>query len=156
MCVRVADDLCLFDHLCAKSPQSINELANACDAEAGLIARLLRTLSGMGFVKQIDATHFAPTAVSTQMIKPSVRAGVKFFYNQGLPILAQTPAYFKANGYRLPQSMTNGPFQFANDTGEDCYTFWSKQAGWMENFNTFMQGLFGTPNRLGWTDWFPV
>jgi len=25
----------------------------------------------------------------------------------------------------------------------------------MENFNTFMQGLFGTPGRLHWTDWFP-
>jgi len=26
----------------------------------------------------------------------------------------------------------------------------------MENFNAFMQGLFGTPMRLGWADWFPV
>lgn len=25
----------------------------------------------------------------------------------------------------------------------------------MANFNVFMQGLFGTPHRLGWTDWFP-
>lgn len=26
----------------------------------------------------------------------------------------------------------------------------------MENFNVFMQGLFGTPARMGWTDWYPV
>lgn len=25
----------------------------------------------------------------------------------------------------------------------------------MANFNVFMQGLFGTPHRLGWLDWFP-
>lgn len=26
----------------------------------------------------------------------------------------------------------------------------------MANFNVFMQGLFGTPQRLGWLDWFPL
>lgn len=25
----------------------------------------------------------------------------------------------------------------------------------MENFNTFMNGVFGSPGRLHWTDWFP-
>ena len=25
----------------------------------------------------------------------------------------------------------------------------------MENFNTFMHGVFGSPGRLHWTDWFP-
>jgi len=52
--------------------------------------------------------------------------------------------------------MTDGPFQHAHQTKEDCYTYWSKQPGVIENFNTFMQGLFGTPARLGWSDWFPV
>lgn len=110
----------------------------------------------MGFVRQIDKTHFAATAVSKQMATPSVRTGVKFFYDQGYPILNHAPAYFKSNGYKLPRSMTDGPFQFAHKTDEDCYTYWSKQAGVMENFNVFMQGLFGTPMRLGWADWFPV
>lgn len=33
----------------------------------------------------------------------------------------------------------------------------SKKPGVMENFNVFMQDLFGTPHRLGWTDgWFPI
>jgi len=52
--------------------------------------------------------------------------------------------------------MTGGLFQFAHKTPEDCYSYWSKQPGVMENFNIFMQGLFGTPARLGWTEWFPV
>ena len=25
----------------------------------------------------------------------------------------------------------------------------------MENFNTFMNGVFGSPGRLSWLDWFP-
>lgn len=156
MVVRLADDIHLFDHLCAKSPQSVNELSAATGAEAGLVARLLRTLNGMGFVRQVGQTQYARTPVTEQMTKASVRAGVKYFYDQGLPILEHAPAYFKANGYRLPRGMTDGPFQFAHATTEDCYTYWSRQPGVMENFSVFMQGLFGTPSRLGWTDWFLV
>ncbi|KAK4552267.1 hypothetical protein LTR86_010437 [Recurvomyces mirabilis] len=156
MCVRIADELNLFDLLVANSPITIAQLADTTGASSGLIARLFRTLVGMGFVRQIDHEHFASTAVTKQMTLPSVRAGVRFFYDQGFPILSKAPAYFKHNGHRLPEGMLDGPFQFTHNTSEDCYTFWSKQSGVMENFNTFMQGLFGTPMRLGWLDWFPI
>ena len=156
MCVRIADDLKLFDLLTYRSPRTAAELAELSGAEESLITRLFRTLVGMGFVSQISPSQFAATPVSRQMAKPSVRAGVKFFYDQGYPILQHVPAYFKENGYKLPQTMTDGPFQFAHKTDLPCYTYWSKQDGVMENFNVFMQGLFGTPMRLGRTDWFPV
>lgn len=78
MCVRVADDLKLFDHLEAKSPRSTKELAVITGAEEGLLLRLLRTASGMGFARQIGPREFAATAVSMQMTKASVRAGLKF------------------------------------------------------------------------------
>lgn len=78
MCVRVADDLKLFDHLEAKSPRSTKELAVITGAEEGLLLRLLRTASGMGFASQIGPREFAATAVSKQMTKASVRAGLKF------------------------------------------------------------------------------
>lgn len=174
MCVRVADDLKLFDLLCERSPRSAHDLAEATGAEPGLITRLLRTLVGMGFAAQVGRDEFAPTAVSKQMTLRSVRAGVRFLYHSpppatpgtvgltlhsyetGLPVLATMPAYFKANGYRQPRAMNDGPFQFTHDTTDDFYTFAGKQPGVMENFSAFMQGLFGTPSRLGWTDWFPV
>ena len=66
------------------------------------------------------------------------------------------PTYFKENGYRLPKTMTDGPFQFAHNTKEECFPYWSKQPGVLEDFNIFMQGLFGTPLRLKWIDWFPI
>lgn len=133
MCVRIADDLDLFTLLSTQSPRTLAELVSITGAEQGLITRIFRTLVGMGFVRQVDSTHFAANAVTKQMAMPSVRAGVKFFYDQGYPILTHAPAYFMANGYRLPRSMTDGPFQFAHGTDEDCYTYWSKQAGVMEN-----------------------
>jgi len=67
------------------------------------------------------------------------------------------PAYFKDNGYRLPSSSNDGPLQYAYGTSKDSYSYWStEKPATMANFNVFMQGLFGTPQRLGWTDWLPI
>jgi hypothetical protein len=78
-------------------------------------------------------------------------------YDEGLPVLASMPAYFKDNGYRLPCSSNDGPLQYAYETEKDTYSYWStEKPDTMANFNVFMQGLFGTPQRLGWTDWFPI
>jgi DNA-binding IclR family transcriptional regulator len=109
MCVRVADDLRLFDLLCETSPRTVNELANTTNAEPGLIRRILRTLAGMGFVAQLDSESYGPTRISQQMVMRSVRAGVKFFHEESLPSVRHAPEYFKKNGYRLPRSMTDGP-----------------------------------------------
>lgn len=78
MCIRVADDLKLFGYLGEKSSRSIEELMALTGAESGLLLRILRTASGMGFAKQVGPREFASTAVSKQMTKPSVRAGLKF------------------------------------------------------------------------------
>jgi hypothetical protein len=78
-------------------------------------------------------------------------------YDEGLPVLASMPAYFKNNGYHLPCSSNDGPLQYAYGTNKDSYSYWStEKPSTMANFNIFMQGLFGTPQRLGWTDWFPL
>lgn len=51
--------------------------------------------------------------------------------------------------------MTDGPFQYAYRTDLQSFEYWGK-TGADKTFNTFMQGLFGTPARMGWLDWFPV
>lgn len=44
--------------------------------------------------------------------------------------------------------MTDGPFQYAYNAKEQCFAYWSKKPGVMENPNVFMQGFFGMPMRL--------
>lgn len=78
MCVRVANDLRLFDLLVEKSPRSYVELAEVTGAEQGLLVQMFRTLVGMGFARHVDQERVAATVVSKQMTKPSVRAGVDF------------------------------------------------------------------------------
>jgi DNA-binding IclR family transcriptional regulator len=80
MCVRVADDLKLFDLLSEHSPHpaAVKTIAAASGAEEALLLRLLRTLAGVGFVRQVAKEEFAATLVSKHMTKASVRAGLRF------------------------------------------------------------------------------
>ena len=80
MCVRVADDLRLFDILSERAPHSmdVKTIATISGAQEQLLLRLLRTLAGMGFVRQAGKEEFAATPVSIHMTKASVRAGVRF------------------------------------------------------------------------------
>ena len=90
MCVRLANDLRLFDLLVEQSPRSYAELAKATGAEEGLLIRIFRTLVGMGFVQQAGKDEVAANAVSRQMTKASVRAGVDFLCDSFEPSLYGT------------------------------------------------------------------
>ena len=80
MCVRVADDLKLFDILSDRTPHSVDlkTIATISGAQKQLLLRLLRIFAGMGFVRQTGAEDFAATPVSIHMTKANVRAGVRY------------------------------------------------------------------------------
>lgn len=80
MCVRVADDLKLFDILSERAPQSmtVKTIATISGAQEQLLLRLLRTLAGMGFVRQTGKEEFTATPVSIHMTNANVRAGVRY------------------------------------------------------------------------------
>ncbi|TKA30698.1 hypothetical protein B0A50_02418 [Salinomyces thailandicus] len=99
MRVRVADDLKLFELLCEDSPTAIfKELSQATDAGEALLIRLLRTLAGMELPPAQNLRDRLPRQRCHQKNDgpPPVRAGLRFFYAQGPPILAQAPAYFQS------------------------------------------------------------
>lgn len=53
LCVRIADDLDLFRLLCEK-PRSVRELVDVTGAQDGLLVRVLRMLSAIGFAWRRD------------------------------------------------------------------------------------------------------
>lgn len=83
MCVRLAIDMRLFHILSdAKQPMTVGQLSDECKAEEGLVARIVRTLVGMGFAAQVEMPSreraFTATGTTRQMTKPSTAAGVRF------------------------------------------------------------------------------
>ncbi|KAF2235852.1 S-adenosyl-L-methionine-dependent methyltransferase [Viridothelium virens] len=155
-CVRIADDLRIFDMLAERSPRNAEEFVTATGAEHLFVLRIMRALVGMGFARQVGRENYSETQASHQMTLPSVRAGIRWAHDQALDTYHVMPEFFKKNGYKCPTTGTDTPFQYLHNTEEPAYVYWSKQPGVIENFNTFMGGLYGTPLRLPWQDWFPV
>ncbi|TKA64800.1 hypothetical protein B0A55_10113 [Friedmanniomyces simplex] len=145
MCVQVANDLGLFD-LVAARPCSAHEMARTTGADEKLIARVMRMMVAIGFAGRGEDGKFSATPVTKQMTLPS-----------GLDILQSTPQYLKTNSYRLPQTMTNTPFQFARQTELDNHKYYAQvRPETMETFQIFMDGLYGGPARAPWWTWYPI
>ncbi|KAI9709578.1 MAG: hypothetical protein M1820_003338 [Bogoriella megaspora] len=155
-CVRIADDLKIFDLLAERSPRTAEEIATITGAEHLFIVRIMRALVGMGFASQAGKETYGETQASRQMTLPSVRAGIRWAHDQSLDVYHVMPEFFKKNGYKCPTDGRDTPFQYLHKTQDLPYIYWSKQPGVIENFNIFMGGLYGTPLRLPWQEWFPA
>lgn len=76
-------------------------------------------------------------------------------FDFGTRTLAQLPAWFKSNGYRLPTSATSGPLQHIFTTDLPSFEYWATLPGdVLQNFNTYMTG--NRSSRPSWVEWFPV
>lgn len=64
-------------------------------------------------------------------------------YDSGLPILIEGLSYFRSTDYRLQRGHDPGLFQFADNTTDEDYAYWSKQPGVMDSDSAFVQGYFG-------------
>ncbi|KAF2160329.1 hypothetical protein M409DRAFT_29180 [Zasmidium cellare ATCC 36951] len=159
MCVRLAIEICLFEKLVeAENPLSIHDLAADGSAEEAFVLSIARVLVAKGFIGETRSSEglgaYVPTQMTRHMVVPSVRAGFIFHYDSGLLILVQGLSYFRSTSFRLKQGHGRGRLQFAHDTDDEDYVYWSKQPGVMENFSTFMQGYFGGGAQPTPMEWF--
>ncbi|KAK1069941.1 hypothetical protein LTR74_004572 [Friedmanniomyces endolithicus] len=155
MCLQVANDLGLFDLIAAKS-RSAHEMASATGADEKLIVRIMRMMVAIGFVEQSGDRVYSATPMTRVMTLPSVKAGVEHTL-EGLDILQSTPEYLKKNGYHLPRTMTDTPFQFARKTELDNHKYYAEvRPETMKTFQVFMDGLYGGPARAPWWTWYPI
>ncbi|KAK4496669.1 hypothetical protein PRZ48_012651 [Zasmidium cellare] len=160
MCVRLAIELRIFEKLAsAEKPLTAADLAADGCAEEGLIVSVARVLGSKGFLAETKTSDGNNALVANPMTRhmtvPSVRARSIFHYDSGLPILTQGLSYFRSTNFRLQKGHDPCLFQFAHDTTDDSYVFFSKQPGVMENFSTYMQGYLGSEGYYAPAEWFP-
>ncbi|RYP35043.1 hypothetical protein DL768_011019 [Monosporascus sp. mg162] len=153
---RVAIDLKLF-HLIARSsgPVSATDLATASGGSEALIIRLLRPLSGLGFVQEAAGNyHWNATAITNAMCAPPIEAAHIHFWDQGTTSATKMSPFFKETGYRPPEDPRKGLFQYAFQTDKEAFELWHKIPDVMNNFNVCMTGIRGS--RPSWVEWWPV
>lgn len=155
MAVRVSHDLDLFN-LLVQEPRTVADMAKLTGAEHQLVLRLARTLCSLGLITQLGTEKYGASAVTKQLTRPSVKAGMIILYDGAFDTLHKTPEWFQKNGYIIPKSTTDTPYQYTHNTDLAYYPHLLTIPGRIEVFNTYMQGLFGTPKRLPWSKWFPV
>jgi len=154
-CGRIAIELGLFNHLAESStPLSSEDLAKISGAEELLIVRILRGLSGFGFVKEVDERRWTATALTRAMTIPPIAAGNKHFWDHGTATMVKMQKYFAEKGFQCPTDPANGCLQYAFGTDKEAFDFWHRDPAILDNFNTFMQGVRGS--RPSWVEWFPV
>ncbi|KAK0876284.1 hypothetical protein LTR87_009864 [Friedmanniomyces endolithicus] len=147
MCLQVANDLGLFDLIVSKS-RSAHEMASVTGANEKLIVRIMRMMVAIGFVEQSGDRVYSATPMTRLMTCHTL---------EGLDILQSTPEYLKKNGYHLPRTMTDTPFQFARKTELDNHKYYAEvRPETMKTFQVFMDGLYGGPARAPWWAWYPI
>jgi len=154
-CARIAIDLDLFNKIASsETPKSSADLAKSSGGEELLIIRILRALSGLGFVNEVGEQQWTATPLTKAMTIPPIAAGHIHFWDRGTATMVKIPQYFKENGYKSPKDPMNGALQYAFHTNLEAFDYWHKSPAILNNFNTFMAGVRGS--RPSWVEWFPV
>lgn len=148
--VRIAIDLKLFDiAVAAGSPLTTNELAEKTGADAQLVGRILRMLTGVSLFTETALDTFAAKPLAGVFCAGSpLREAITHLGSQATAV-AQLPEYFAATGYKNPGDAFNGPWQFALKTDKHYFDWLSGHPQLQNAFNIVM-GI----SRMGQIDWF--
>ncbi|KAL2869523.1 S-adenosyl-L-methionine-dependent methyltransferase [Aspergillus lucknowensis] len=155
MCVRMGIDLEIFTTLSkSNGPLTLAELAAVKGAHLTIAERVLRVLSGIGYVKEHDVHVYTATSLTHQMADRYSVAMVKFIWDFGLSTVAKIPEFLRSHDYQNVEGPTSGPWQYATNIDEIIWSWVAKSPERLDITNSFMEGDRGS--RPGWLEWFPV
>ncbi|KAI9839332.1 MAG: hypothetical protein M1837_002217 [Sclerophora amabilis] len=155
---RIAVNLNIFEKLAENggTAKTTAQLANMTGAETTLIGRVLKHLAAMRIIIEIGADKYGPSRLSNVLTEPKYRDGVPFCFDcAGLPFL-KLPDYLAKTGYKDPQDVTDGPFQYGHDTDMNSWEYMKINPSIRDSFNNHMAGYaYGRPR---WMDpgFYPV
>ncbi|KAI1473357.1 putative O-methyltransferase [Daldinia eschscholtzii] len=138
-----------------KSKKS-TELAQNVGADPALIARLLRHMGAMGYVKETGVDEYAPTNFTKSLCLPIIGAGYPLLSGAVLSSTIKFHEYVKKADYKVPSNVSDGPFQYAYDTNKNFFEYVHDHPPYGDLFNLHMSGYH--QGRASWMDpgFFPV
>ncbi|KAL9601564.1 MAG: hypothetical protein Q9219_002398 [cf. Caloplaca sp. 3 TL-2023] len=169
--IKLAVDLKLFETVKAKgnAGTSAGELATASDADSTLVSRIMKHLTAMNVVEEIDADQYTATPFSNALTEPRYRDGIIYnWVKKSLkiktptshdcagPSFHQMPDYLKSISYRHPTDLADGPFQYAHKTPAIFFHWLYEKPDLAACFNNYMSGY--RQGKPSWVDpgFYPV
>ncbi|KAI8956424.1 putative O-methyltransferase [Daldinia sp. FL1419] len=147
---RTAVDLKIFDHLkeSGEAGATAKELAVKCGANEVLISRTMRHLAAMNVINEKSEDTYSATPLAEALSESRYRDGILFLYDVAGVSFRHLPEYLKNTGYKLPTSVTDGPFQAAHKTELSAFAWLDRTPPYLEAFNNYMSAY-----RLGKPSW---
>ncbi|CAG8961995.1 hypothetical protein HYFRA_00014103 [Hymenoscyphus fraxineus] len=137
--IRLGLDLKLFNILVdSNRPLSLQELALKTQADPALLGRILRMLSSLGIIKEMDEEEFAANKTTENLSISVIQAGIYHNYDVFGPVYQALPEFFKSNGYQNITETHNTVFQKAWSTDLSMWAWLHLHPRETARFNQFM------------------
>jgi hypothetical protein len=119
---------------------------------------MLRHLAAMGTVRETGPNTFAPTAFSNSFTEPAYRESLLFIEDNFQPVHISLPSFFKENGYKLPTTGVDSPFQHTFQCkGQHMFEYFQKSAPLMgHRFASMMNAWSKGRPRWFQEEYYPV
>ncbi|KAI9687997.1 MAG: hypothetical protein M1820_010349 [Bogoriella megaspora] len=156
MALRLGVDLGLFRILVDRSGESVSaiDIGNISHVETQLIVRIMRVLSAIGFVTELDRQLYTANGLTGAIATPSLAAATKIMHDNSAQVEMNLHNYFRTHGYTCPTDGANCAFQWTFNTNLTYFQRIHSSAETLHDFNTFMAGYRNKHRH--WVDWFPV
>ncbi|KAL8699111.1 MAG: hypothetical protein Q9224_001554 [Gallowayella concinna] len=171
--VRVAINLALFEYMveAGLDGKTEEEIKAKTGVDELLLPRLLRTLTAIGLLSQLDEQRWAATRLTHVCTIPTVKSGYRFMwvipspsnpyrligcdrFDFIGPVFQKLPESLAKRDYRCPTA-TQGPLQDAYNTKLNGWEFFLEPqfAVSLQDCNLFMKGR--RQGSLSWLDFYP-
>lgn len=140
----------MFQHLqhAGEGGLSPGNLAQKTGVDAVLLQRIMRHLIAMKIVRFSNGT-FLGTTLSNGLAAENYQKSIDFCYDVARPSFNGFPEFFKKTDYKLPTSLTNGPFQAAHGTELPFFPWLVATPPHLDEFDNFMSAY-----RAGKANWY--
>ncbi|KAF2728581.1 hydroxyindole O-methyltransferase [Polyplosphaeria fusca] len=138
------------------SSKKAASVAQELGVDPNLVARLLRHLGAMNYVKEAGPDEYEPTNFSTALNIPVVGDGYPLITEDVRIAVDKFPQFLKKTGYKTPSDALNSPYQYAHGSKLNMLEHLELDAKNFQRFHNHM-GAY-RQGRDSWMDpgFFPV
>lgn len=122
--IKTALDLDLYKHVNAgNTPKTAAQLAKTTGADPVLMSRILKVLTSIGIVDEVDSDHFQSTSSSVAFADPDFAQTIDFEMAVAVPAHLKTPEYLRETKYQNPSNPLDTPVSFTHGGRGECSLF---------------------------------
>jgi hypothetical protein len=121
--IEICIEIGLFKALSLNSGVSkkSDDLALQVGVDPLLVARFLRHLGAMGYVKETGPDEYKPTNFSNSLTIPIIGDGYPLVTESIIYAFNMLPEYLRETGYRVPADLLSSPYQYAHKTNLNMF-----------------------------------